>query len=202
LCAQNKLGCKWREIAKFLPGRTDSMCRNRWMRLQKERYDERTDSGRAASPPPPPAMGGAPLPVRGPSLPLQPMPMPIPVPATSVVAVDSSVPTNAAASDVAVTFDELTAAATAAVDDAPAATTPETVPLGLGSPEEVFDLECFSNIAFEVEAAAEAEEAAAALTPRTSEANKPGHTRIGAAFLAAFAALSFGGLAAAKSRRS
>ena len=32
-----RFGCKWRQIATALPGRSDSSIRNRWMRLQKER---------------------------------------------------------------------------------------------------------------------------------------------------------------------
>ena len=36
-----RLGCKWREIAKFLPGRSDSSIRNRWMRLQKDKFTAR-----------------------------------------------------------------------------------------------------------------------------------------------------------------
>lgn len=32
-----RFGCKWREIAKGLPGRSDSSVRNRWMRLQRDR---------------------------------------------------------------------------------------------------------------------------------------------------------------------
>lgn len=36
-----RFGCKWRQIASSLPGRSDSSVRNRWMRLQKEHASER-----------------------------------------------------------------------------------------------------------------------------------------------------------------
>ena len=38
-----RLGCKWREIAKFLNGRSDSSIRNRWMRLQKDKFTARSE---------------------------------------------------------------------------------------------------------------------------------------------------------------
>lgn len=36
-----RFGCKWRQIASSLPGRSDSSVRNRWMRLQKEHASAR-----------------------------------------------------------------------------------------------------------------------------------------------------------------
>jgi len=36
-----RFGCKWRQIATALPGRSDSSIRNRWMRLQREKADSR-----------------------------------------------------------------------------------------------------------------------------------------------------------------
>jgi len=38
-----RFGCKWRQIASSLPGRSDSSVRNRWMRLQKEHASARGD---------------------------------------------------------------------------------------------------------------------------------------------------------------
>ena len=48
-----RFGCKWRQIATALPGRSDSSIRNRWMRLQKERTvvrasPQQTGAGAAA----------------------------------------------------------------------------------------------------------------------------------------------------------
>jgi len=36
-----RFGCKWRQIAASLPGRSDSSVRNRWMRLQREKASAR-----------------------------------------------------------------------------------------------------------------------------------------------------------------
>jgi len=42
-------GCKWRQIAALLPGRSDSSIRNRWMRLLKAGSEEGAPPNEAAS---------------------------------------------------------------------------------------------------------------------------------------------------------
>merc|ERR1740124_802942 len=44
-----RFGCKWRQIATALPGRSDSSIRNRWMRLQREKADSRQAGAGGAS---------------------------------------------------------------------------------------------------------------------------------------------------------
>jgi len=42
-----RFGCKWRQIASSLPGRSDSSVRNRWMRLQKDRASAREEEAKS-----------------------------------------------------------------------------------------------------------------------------------------------------------
>lgn len=48
-----EFGCKWRQIAARLNGRSDSSVRNRWMRLCKERQTKREGGADPAAAPPP-----------------------------------------------------------------------------------------------------------------------------------------------------
>jgi len=52
-----RFGCKWRQIATALPGRSDSSIRNRWMRLQREKAESRRAGASGAGEPGAPAAG-------------------------------------------------------------------------------------------------------------------------------------------------
>eukprot|EP00308_Calcidiscus_leptoporus_P004731 CAMPEP_0119358786 /NCGR_PEP_ID=MMETSP1334-20130426/6875_1 /TAXON_ID=127549 /ORGANISM="Calcidiscus leptoporus, Strain RCC1130" /LENGTH=507 /DNA_ID=CAMNT_0007373339 /DNA_START=90 /DNA_END=1613 /DNA_ORIENTATION=- len=85
-----RFGCKWRQIAGLLPGRSDSSVRNRWMRLQKEHAAVRS-SDESTSPvitPPLHPLTSAP-PMVIPLAPLKPVHVPV-APAATIAAKPSA----------------------------------------------------------------------------------------------------------------
>lgn len=118
-----QLGCKWREIAKFLPGRTDSSIRNRWMRLQKEKFNARKSG--EESPVKPAARGGG----GGGGF------APATLGSAAAAAASASAPVEIAAVD--------------ATLGSPPKLAAGEVPLGLEKPFERFDLDSFAAVAFE-----------------------------------------------------
>lgn len=183
-----RLGCKWREIAKFLPGRTDSSIRNRWMRLQKEKFHARRsgDESPVKSAGPPSgrvrkAAGGF-----------------------ASAAASASAPIEVGAVD--------------ATNGSPPKLEPGQVPLGLDSPFMMVDLDSFAAIAFETVDGLNASPlkpvptGPPAAAPSTDDVvdlvegedgddhSAPRKLKLASVLLGAFAAMSIGALASARRR--
>jgi len=231
-----RLGCKWREISKFLQGRSDSSIRNRWMRLQKDHHIARSA---AAAEQAPVHMPETSAPIK-PSSPPIPLPNPLPEPVrTPMPPPAATLPMPPAAPPAAPTLPSdsvdaaIEAVARVAVGEAKlAATVPPPpagasdslpVPLGHDFPDMELDLDCFTTLAFdETSHPPESREAYLALRreygvdegtlttggsweslapPGDSggrdgpeDTSVPPTVKLASAFLATFAAVSFGAL--------
>ena len=208
-------GCKWRQIAALLPGRTDSSVRNRWVRLQQQKAAAAPGGGGEAM------SAAAPATPTGPGKDLSlfssatPMSEALPTHARTQAQRGSASAAGTPAgppslSTPAPMEDRALADALAQYAGVEAEAT-EGLPLGLRQPDMVIDLEEFVSAVHSLqEESFRSNSFRGGDSVRSEEdgAAKPNHAapagiKLASAFLATFAAVSIGTLAkAAKAKRS
>jgi len=128
-----RFGCKWRQIAALLPGRTDSSVRNRWMRLCKESQSARSsmDGGDA-----PPAFAAS---TNAAASPAPPAPLPLPPAPAATGGVMGAPPPMP--QDESAEADRLLDQISDSIKDIEVDNA--SMPLGLAAPMDVVDLDSF-----------------------------------------------------------